>query len=466
MSKQSNNKSFIERMNQYDSPMDFDAAWESLEQSRKKKKRGGFIYWYLIGAGFILAVSVLFYYQKNIDTNHYSAKIKAQATSKKIINHPVPAELTAPKTKTLDEPQISTIKNELNQFSQKTNKKEKTIATSFNSYSSHNEKLTKSTKPTTSFDKNLQSTIAPTKNIQNTNTASIENAKSVSKELIADKKTKQVILQQSPLINNLSFIANSANKPENSIAIKNYPGPSKNKWSISFATGYAVTDKQIIAGSTSTQDYAAFRANNETGLDLITSELSIQRQLNDYFSLASGIRFQNFTDRFTDQYQTTSPQLFEDQVIEIITLRDGTEEKVLGAVEGTVDSTFSITRYNTTQQISIPLEIGVRIPINGQLYSTLSGGLAVGIFNQSKGIIYNEQLQIGQYELLSDISESSLSLSQANLSIGLGWQFARNWAIESQIYGGTHLNGIKNNKNNLKEKYKWMGINLGIRFNW
>ncbi len=193
------------------------------------------------------------------------------------------------------------------------------------------------------------------------------------------------------------------------------------------------------------------------------AELSIRKDLNEWFFLQSGVQYHRLVNKVNHSYEIFNTQWFDNQVIQVIRLPDGTIQEVFGEVEGEVTVVGTVKRFNPYHAASIPLPAGLKLGINGNLDFQLSIGGNFSVWTQQSGQIINEDKTQGVWQNLDNLPyrttdhiQGLLRLESAyylnsDLAIGTGLQFQ--YDITNRLEGAIGF----------EEKYHSMGLWLGFR---
>ncbi len=457
-------KNLGDKLDNYDSPMDLENAWESLQAKRQapKKKNRFFFFWVIFGLIAIGAVGSYFLLN-NISENNYNAEANLITETDNISKNENPH---FEKTE-LSSPTLSNAKN-VNQHNADTNiaTETKTILNTSKNITVESQDIT-----TQKETKSIVNTNTPFPKTKNNNVITSNTNSSFPKKPNANfifpkqNKIENIVASDSTIfpktvqpmavrfLPSLEMSLLDLPQNENSILeiytkqkpISYQPVPVRIILSSSYfgvTAGYGIRSRGKIL-------------SQENPLDVIT----INAFYEDRFGYSKLYFKTGITlDQFVNSIESTSEQLLsqprDNQLIAVNHFQNGTTEDVFGTAEvSEIEKTFS-KNYNRYQLISIPIILGYDVISSNTASLQIEGGIARSIFG----------FHSGKYFDLVDSDFEKRGVWQGIYGLNFNFRTSSRSNIFTSLKGNYHFNTIGKSDQLDIEKFRFHQIQVGLRF--
>ena len=204
------------------------------------------------------------------------------------------------------------------------------------------------------------------------------------------------------------------------------------------------------------------RRQEEDFLRMERIDFFVTRDLSNYFFFQTGLALTQYRSKIVDDIQTIiSPVLYENVITETQTRDDFTQE-IIGTTEGSQLTINRFIRFQRYQTISIPLRLGIRIPLSPHWQLTANSGVAISVFSKAKGFTFSSALPNGEYIPLAQLEYRKVGLLEGLSGVGVERVFG-NTTLNFGIQGTIDLNNRFNNKTSGVDKFSSYGIQIGLQ---
>lgn len=189
-------------------------------------------------------------------------------------------------------------------------------------------------------------------------------------------------------------------------------------------------------------DYGILRTSGLLGatpVDIIGGTMLIRHAVQEWLWIETGFQYQQLSSRTHFYKKTVKTQTLEDQVLAYVQYSDGTtgEQRGVLTIQTTTEETFQ--GWQKHRLLSIPVRVGVSLPILSSARIGLQVGGTYGIFawHQGMGIAPENGQRLPLNEL--DLRQQGF----VGLSGGLFWEqnLSSQWALHLGANGTTYLSG-------------------------
>jgi len=269
-----------------------------------------------------------------------------------------------------------------------------------------------------------------------------------------------ILTKTTSLLTN-KLVSKTLTDSKKTITAIHLPNTSAKNW---FVELYASPDYDIkkvnTSGANSLYTQALDTAQKLSGG--FTVGVRISKNLNNHFSLKSGIQFKEITERF--RYKQ-----FESKSLTVVTERSYVNND--GATISNKDTTTYVqtgyrlmTSFNIYKQIEIPVIASYQIGSNKWHFSA-NGGIIANIASFYEGKTFDNSLNIAP---LSTTQQNGVLKSTVNLSAYAGVSFlydiGKNFDAFAEPYCKYGLSNSSNASFSFGQRFNSIGLNLGIRY--
>lgn len=445
------------------SDLDLDQAWSEFKKDKKKTRR--FPIWWCFGFGSIFLLGMGWFFQNNISV---------EKEIEKPVGLELPSVTAIPSVEKVDlalivEKDIS--QEEILPITNTSTRKRSIVSKQKASTIRENESIVASPKfgqlaysMTNNQKVNSSQGIqeaSSKKTLKNVNSsypvAILQTIKSeansqkifISKELLNDKL---VPLPLFPLTIPTQGVVQ--------ISIPNTPPTTSfsKKWGIGMTYLLANGTRSISDGE---EAYTQRRQAEEQFLENNRIAFSVTKELSTSFFLQSGLILSQYRSKIEEDIQTLiSPVEFEDVVIETHTQNDLTQE-IIGTAQGSQLTINRFTRFQQYQTLSIPLQVGVQLPLSSYWQFRASTGVALSVYGQAKGHTFSSILPDGIYAPLSQLDYRKAGLIEGMGQLSLERSFG-NTSLSLGVNGSIDLNNRLKQATSGMDKFSSYGIQMGV----
>jgi len=418
--------------------LDLDQAWSEFKKEKKPTRRIPF--WWCFGLGSILLLGVVGYFG-----NYINLKMNGQETAANLL-HPSTA---------------------VPSFETSSSKKEKQATTSKeNTTSSNRTKLNKS-KAKAERIPSIQK-----RNPSIVQTPDLERKSQLVEQdrgVVIDNTENNTPLKEEALINNTELEVTTIaslqsflfhDKIERIPVPEQTPPPTLNskKWNIGIQYTLANAHRNISGG----QEEYTQRRQEEEFLESNRIELLVSRNLSTHLFFQTGLSLNQYRSKLMEDIQTiTSPVRYEDVITETHTQNNITQE-IRGIAEGSQLAINRFTRYQKYQTLSIPLRIGVRVPLSPSWSIAASSGISFSLYGQTKGLTIASAVPDGNYIPLSQLGYKKVGVLEGMGQLSIERSFG-NTTLNLGIQGAFDLNNRIKTTTSGMDKFRSYGLHFGIQ---
>jgi len=454
------NKNLSDKLDGYDSPMDLENAWESLQTKRqtpKKKKRFLFFWWSfgiltfgLWGSYFILNNSSS--ENHNIHNNTFTeSKIQLEnqdQVSKKIeTTTSTLSELTksnntynaVANTFTEDKNKISTTKNV------SVEKKNNSIVNSNLPFSQKENDDLNQTNTNFIFPKKSNTTLFSPNQNEAKNAIVIDSTipqKEIQPIAISLLPSLEIRILEMPQENKFEILNTSFPKKYNQESYSIIPIPVRSEKYINIQAGYGIRSKGKVLSS-------------EDALDVISVNALYERYFDHkkiYFK--TGITFDQFINSIEKISEQGLIESRDDQLISVNHFQDGTIENIFGIADVKTIKKTTEKNYNRYRLVSIPVLMGYDLLSTRLTTLQIEGGFARSVFG----------IHSGKYFELVDSDFEKQGVWQGIYGVNFNLKMGRNAHLFTSVRGNYHFNKIGKSDLLHIEKFSHHQIQLGLKF--
>ena len=232
---------------------------------------------------------------------------------------------------------------------------------------------------------------------------------------------------------------------------------------LGLSIGYSKSFQSLQATDMTQQELVDLQKAAIQTLDAYSLRLSIEQDTRSAFFWSAGLFVQQHTNRLTDDFTQTSTEIRPDQLLEIIRQSDGSEELIYGNGPVRVETKVQTTNYLRYQRFNLSLLSGIKIQLSKPLQLALAVGPAFAVQMRPRGKTIAGPESIGTYIELADLSYKTTGLWQAQASTELNFILNRTTQLSLGAIGGVDLNSIQQQSSGIKEKYQYLGFQLGLK---
>ena len=430
----------FEKFEAYESDLDLNQAWETLERKRRKPRRKGIII-FIFGIG-IFGAGLTFHFT---NPDNLSASVSENSAQKYIETQPLPTSIIQEKTDRESEAIIMAGKpSEISSIKLPYVKKESTV--NFHSKSNpEQENLAKDN----DFD------------LLHPQISSIEIEPS-GPSLFS---TIPLVAMFNPIkrseLHLLEF--RRMDQPMSSLIPLMLPRRKNKNWWIGISLSYGKSYKTLQAKDQTQSELAQLQDQLIRPLDAFSLELLIEKKIRRNFYLKGGLIFAHRTDRLDDQYERNYTELRPEQLVEVIRKPNGTEEFIYEEAEVQLQEATTTTKYLRNQLFSIPLLAGFEFPVKNNLSFRIYGGMAYSFLIKHRGQTFETINSRGTYVDRSTLPYKKSGLWQALATLEVNYKFNSNTMIFFGLNSSFDMNNLQKANSGIIEKYQFLGGQIGIK---
>lgn len=447
-------KKIANEMQDFDSQMDFESAWKSIEAKRNKNKKRAIYFWLTcLGALAISGLAISFF----IINNNKKTISSKQSSIAQEINEPI---LENNNKNIFDEGLV--VNSENTPLFNKPEEKENTLT-------AVDDKFAKSSNENNLKINSISSTIK-NKLIINNNSSPIDLKESA--ELITNippiaSTNKNSTLRAFPdaistpniyvqYLGNKRIINTNEGEDIN-IHSRNKPTIH---WGVDLT--YGKYFRQLSATENPYTDWVNARQQLETPLDVFYTGIYIKKYFSERFFLQPGLSLLQHTARFEEFSQRIYSELVNDQLLEIVRYADGTENLIYGEQAANFTETQLVTSYQKSRSSLLQILAGLDFPINKKMGVNLSAGASISLFTSISGMTIRKELQSGKYENLSNFGYKKSGQLYGHGNAGIYLNLNKNWQLSSGIHTMIGLNNQIKKGNGFNEQFNFLGANISF----
>lgn len=456
------NKNLEEKLGEYDSPLDIENAWESLQNKRQPKKKNRFFFFWIFSGLMTIGVAGSYFLLNDKSDNNTITKLENNLEE---VNQPF---------ENIETP-YSTLPNSENNSQLHSDKnitsETKTIFNKNKNLENHNYSNSKNNQldenSNTSFSEVINNavvnTITPNSNLvfsKKTNDNFIvpnqneekgnEKIKSLVDSIISPKeKTPMAViflpnlkmsLLELPSHENFDILNLNSSKKYTQQVLDPVLIPFHPKKYLHLNVGYGVRSTGKIL-------------TNEKPLDILSFNILYEKYFphkNVYFK--TGITFDQFvnsTEKISEQI-VTAPH--DNQLIEINHFQNGTTENVFGITDISTIEKTNEKNYNRYRLVSIPIIIGYDI-FSHRSNIQIEAGFARSILG----------IHSGKYFDLVDSDFEKQRVWQGLYGLNFNFRTGSRINIFSSLKGNYHFNKMGKSDQLDMEKFRFHQVQIGLR---
>ena len=463
-------KGLQEKLNDYNSLMDLEGAWNALEDTREPpKKNRKFFIWWILGLS-TLAISMTYLLSTPTEPENSEIYNSSVDISEETKNFKDIKELGFNKIATLES------KNNLRSAAKHLDNNEKHSILNTSSFDSYqvkaNEIVNKTQKLASKVFRRDNSKIT----ITNKSNFASENIRYDKSNI--NNEYRNVDLVNSNYVNTALILSTSEiSRPLSYLVIPQatlFKGQDKilkpyltrrisdnedNDKYVKLLTqtfgiggGYGLSSKGKVL-------------DEESPLDNLTLQINYQRFLSRNFYIKTGVYLDQYTNKISSINTSSYVGSLDDQTIIINSYQDGSTEEIKGSVDVDIKETTSYLIYNQYQFISIPIIFGIEVfNINNSSFQ-FEGGLSTTIASRYDVKFWSSE----DRQVISSLEDTDLS--QYGLFRGLytvQWNYqisnATDWGVFVKYQGQYQLNDISSNIELNLEKFNAHQFLIGLKY--
>jgi len=463
-----------QRLKDKPADLDLDLAWKELEAKRypkKDRRKSGFL-WTFGGLILVLFLSSLFFSNKELLQNNKkllvdNALIETSELTKKskieIFSEPVQTQITQT-SKTDQKDQTANLKST------------KEVITHNKTIASNNKKTTEKNTLSKQLENSRISLANQTIYQGNSQDNGIDNYAPVGVVSNTDNSTGIIASLNETNLSALQFAQisgleiNPFETDRSKLVLEEPDRPLhvvKHKKALRKRLGLAMTYGNMngqLEGTRELSPVNSLRNELEKPLDRFDIGLSYDFFIKKNVYITTGLNFEQYTSSFTQIFQS-SEVLSVTDTITIILDPEASPQYLFGEVDQRLK--YQRSNYLKYRTISVPIGIGLNLPIAKTIDFNITSGLNIGFFTINNGeFIRYEQ----EFEELADLNDSYYKKSGilggfaqigfdkhlGNWSVGVGAKY--NEDLTSRI-DSNELNGTLD----LNQKLSSVGLNFNIK---
>lgn len=457
-------KNLGDKLDDYDSPMDLENAWEALQAKRQapKKKKNFFFLWVIFGMLIIGSAGSYFLFNNaTADTladtkngvgiqSKISEKIKTDSPtlspSEKINSDNTTANTLTSK----EEQSLTTNKNYENLGLATKNKnyenqnypdskKAKSKVDSDATFSKTKNNKVFTPIPNSDFNEKSNTNFITPKQAEEANTTAIDSGtsqKEVQPIATLFLPSLEMSLLELSQMENLAKVEASFSEPYS------FPPKVKSNNYFTISSGYGIRSRGKVLAA-------------ENPLDVISVNALYEKSFGkSRFYFKTGVNYDQFVNSIERSTEQTLTQQVDNQLIAVNHFQNGTSEDVFGVAKvQTIEKTTS-KNFNRYRLISVPLILGLDVISSKKISLQVEGGMARSIFGNHSG---------KDFDLIEADFENQ-GVWQGLYGLNLNYNLSRNLNIFSSLKGNYHLNKIGKSEQLEMEKFRFHQIQVGLRF--
>ncbi len=449
--------------------LDVDLAWEEFQGSRKKRT---FLLWFdqykLVNLGVL--VLLLFFMGSHYLPTQIAQPAQVDSTEKQKIEDSSQAKIVHVPLKTLSQvvgPKITTTSNTIassnaSKIDKKSPLKSTKHAQPISELSNNISK--ESTNTSTKLNKKVEKLTNTTKN-NHKYTYQIDDKQSV---LSSEQKQevqmpiKRKFFPSAPKMAILKPILLAAtDKVHIEIPSKRLIHKHHSKWGIGIKSAYSMPFR-TIKGSEKTASVR--RQQTETFLESMDLQIQVQKFVTNKLYLVSGITIGQYRSKFLDEFQLVNTNVaFDNQVTEVV-IKNGVPVESVGTVYGSRTEFHTRTKYQRYVDISIPLQLGIQLPLSRTWSMRAASGFNYSLFHLNKGKVLASATSIGTYADLTTLNYRNFGLIQSASNMEVVKSFRGNLDIALGIQMKYDLNSRVKVLDNAAttDKFHAYGVHFGL----
>jgi len=436
---------------------DVAAGWADFNQKKEKKRPIPFWFWGTLSMIGLTLIVGLFYCQHKLSANHASVKVSSQL---------------------LLEEEPSTAVSYINIAANYSKEKQPSSVEGTKVISDRRSKVLKTlgghTPITTTVlvsPKYAQSIIPlSTKNTFQKGNKKLQNHL-LKDNMLAVKKTKQATTKLLSLKRNsidyLPILLNPLVVVETKVVptkhTQTIPITPDKKWALGLAYTYNRPERKINGAD---EEYQNLRQTGEQFLEQQQVSLSIAHSFNRTFFLSTGFTYGRYRSRLVEKIQTLqSPVTYDNVVVETQTQNNITNE-VKGTAIGSQLSINQSTRYQLYQTLTIPVQLGVQLPLNRNWDVSLLSGVGLNVWQHSSGNTYASTLPNGEFTPINTLGYRSWGTVESISNVQLQRKITKQLNLNLGLQAKFDLTNRLQNNGGVSDKWKSYGLSIGISKTW
>lgn len=453
------NKNLREKLDDYDSPMDLENAWESLQAKRQppKKKKRFFFFWLIFG---LLAAGIGGSYLLSSSLSDHNSKTETITEADHLLENENQQFEKAKSSSILSKSKTT---NELNDESNKV-VKTKTIQNASKNIS---------------YENQVHSNYKESKSIPNANIpfSEIENNNIItsSKNLgfIGNSSTNSIFPQQEEGEKTRAIDSKNALKEERPMADLFLPSLEMRLLDLPQTENLEKLDAllskstcYVFTSSPMAKDYFTISAGygihskgkvvtNENPLDVFSVNAFFEKRFrNRKIYLKTGFTFDQFVNSIEMITEASFTEQRDDQLITVNYFQNGDIENVFGTADVEILERTSSETFNRYQLLSIPMILGYDVISANKLSLQIEGGMARSIFGFYSGKTFD----------LIDSDLEKQGVWQGLYGLNFNYKTGSRIHIFTSLKGNYHFNKMGKSDQLDIEKFRFHQVQVGLRF--
>ncbi|MFK7771695.1 MAG: hypothetical protein AB8F94_06135 [Saprospiraceae bacterium] len=457
------------KLGDYDSPMDFESAWESLQAKRQapKKKKKFFFFWIIFGL-FLTGAGGSYFLLNDKTDNNYNNIITDTKNSLETESQP------SGKISTTSPTLSNSKKTNQNNVDTKINTKTKINQNATINKSDENQNYSNLKEAKSGVEKNASFSNTKNNNII-TSDENLDFSKKSNSNLIFPKQN----VTEKAIKNTVLIDSTTSQKVVEPIALLFLPSletrllklaqpQNLEKIDANFSElDYSLFDESdkvltklkpknylVISGGYGNRSQGKVMAA-ENSLDVMSVNALFEKRFSDRrIYLKTGINFDQFVNSIETKTEELYTQQLENQLITVNHFHNGTSQDVYGMADvPTIERTTS-NNFNRYRLISIPMIVGYDLISRNRMSLQVEGGMARSILGLHSG---------KDFDLIESGFENQ-GVWQGIYGLNFNVRTGARTNIFTSFKGNYHFNKIGVSDELEMEKFRFHQIQVGLRF--
>ncbi|MBR9922127.1 MAG: hypothetical protein GYB31_14910 [Bacteroidetes bacterium] len=437
MSKEWFDKELESRFREMPPELDLEAAWNRLDNSRKKDRKGLILFFFGLGLGVCLLAGGIMLMRPSVSEQAEKPEVNndlrpvAESTSSAgsdVAATDIVPSNTIESAATISEPTSAEISDQ-----------------------SGTKTLSVTDVPALPLSNIAKATAevrigsAPLKTPaleQNQETAAFKGGGSNALEKIALKE----------------FVPIHQSRPEWNESQTQKPSFASSNWLIGFDVNYGLLNQQLKR-----QIPVEIDDFSEQGMDRMGASLIIRRKARTHLFFSSGLELARFTNESRATQILESTEMQDDLLLEIRIRQDGSTEEIIGTGEVKVVEETKYSLYETHDFLYLPVEAGWQFFPEKRINLNLRTGIAFGYAFRRNGMRWTHEDEWAPKQLEATDFRTA-GLLEWRLGLESQWKITEKTSFFLGLQFGTDLTDHSRQTDSFSESYRWTNARLGMLF--
>ncbi len=245
--------------------------------------------------------------------------------------------------------------------------------------------------------------------------------------------------------------------------LQTIPLANEKNWTLGLAYTYN-SPKRVLKQNE--EDYQNLRQEGEQFLEQQQVDFIATQSFNNGFFFSTGLTYGRYRSRLVEKIQVLqSPIVYNDVIIETQTQNNITNE-IRGDAIGSQLSIKESTRYQVYQTLAIPIQIGMQIPIKRDWQLSFGTGVALNLWQHTKGFTYASTLPNGEFIPVASLGYRSAGTVEHISTLQLQKKITKDLRINLGLQTKFDLNNRMKKELGISDKWKSYGLSIGISRTW